>query len=75
MSMLLQHRAHSLNLQMSDRSLLSLSLKTLEIRSGQSEGDCPGKRFSVISVHLGLHVNVKKRSGLPNLATVAMASW
>lgn len=34
-----------------------------------------GLRFSVISCMLGLQVYVRKRSGFPYLATIAMASW
>ncbi len=62
-------------------SLMSLKrgstfkLKTRVTNSGQSLAVCPRRSASVISFHLGLQVNVTKRSGLPNLRTLAMASW
>ena len=49
--------------------------KTRAIRSGRSLAFWWINRFSVIYFHFGLHVNVMKRSGLPNSLTIAIASW
>lgn len=52
----------------------SFRLNTLATKSGRSWAFSPGRRFSVISRHLGLQVKVVKRSGRPNLEESAMAS-
>ena len=39
--------------------------KTLATMSCLFSAVCPGNNASVISCHLGLHVNVTKKSGLP----------
>lgn len=45
----------------------SFAQNTQDIRSGRSCADYPGNRSSRISSHSGLHVMVRKISGLPNL--------
>ncbi len=60
---------------MSFKRALSFKFKTRVTNSGQPLVVYPGRSAYVISFHLGLQVNVTKRSGLPNLWTLAMASW
>jgi len=60
---------------MSFKRASSFKLKTQVTKSGRSSAVCLGRSASVICFHLGLQVNVTKRSGLPNLRTLAMASW
>ncbi len=62
-------------LMMSSRRASSLSLKTREMRSKRVSGLSCSLAVLTISGHLGLQVNVMKRSGLPCFLTKAMASW
>ncbi len=60
---------------MSLKRVSSFKLKMRVTNSGRSLAVYPRRSASVISFHLGLQVNVTKRFGLPNLRTLAMASW
>jgi hypothetical protein len=57
------------------KKVSSFKLKTRVTNFRRSLAVYPRRSASVISFHLRLHVNVTKRSGLPNLRTLAMASW
>jgi len=60
---------------MSFKKVWSFKLKTRVTNLGRSLAICPGRSAYVIFFHLGLQVNVTKRSYLLNLQTLAMASW
>ncbi|GBN15292.1 hypothetical protein AVEN_169484-1 [Araneus ventricosus] len=52
----------------------NFKLKTRSNKSGRSVVCSDGRKFSVISGHLGLAVNVMNRSGAPYLARVGIES-
>lgn len=52
-----------------------LKSNTLDTKSSLSKAIIPSGRWSTMSGHLGLRVNVINGSGLPYFRTIAIASW
>lgn len=65
------HQEHA----MSRSNSCKCCLYTRDTKSGLCSAFCLSCRFSEISLILGLQVYVRNRSGLPNLATMDIASW